>query len=381
VGIVVPYDWNVRGGVQQHVRDFVDHVTHERLDGRPIEVSVLAPSSDPSDLPDYVTSAGKPTTVKANGSNARVALSPSAMAATRRWLSRGDFDLVHVHEPAVPLLGPVAAELSTAPVVATFHSASEQSKPMEVAAPVVRRALANLTARIAVSPAAEQTMARHLPGPVTIIPNGVEVKAFAEAPVNADWAGADRSTGTRPPTLAFVGRFDEPRKGLPTLLAALPEIARQHPGVRLLIAGKGDPAKVMAKVPNELREQVTFLGMVDDPAKASLLRSVDAFVAPNLGGESFGMILTEAMAAGTPVVASDLDAFRAVLDDGRVGVLFPTGDAGALADATSSLLKEPQRREQLRTDARAWVGQYDWSRVSSGVVAIWELVIDTTDHR
>jgi phosphatidylinositol alpha-mannosyltransferase len=174
--------------------------------------------------------------------------------------------------------------------------------------------------------------------------------------------------------MGFVGRLDEPRKGLPTLLAAMEQVVAARPGVRLLVAGRGDVDEVLEDVPPSVRAAVTFLGMVGDGDIRRLLASVDVYVAPNLGGESFGIILVEAMAAGAPVLASDLEAFKRVLDDGRVGSLFPVGDVAALADGLGALLDDPPRRAAQQAAASRWVRRYDWSRVGDDLLAVYETV-------
>jgi phosphatidylinositol alpha-mannosyltransferase len=161
---------------------------------------------------------------------------------------------------------------------------------------------------------------------------------------------------------------------LATLLAAFGEVVAARPGVRLLVAGRGDIEEVAEDLPADVRAAVTFLGQVSEQDKARLLRTVDVYVAPNLGGESFGIILVEALAAGAPVLASDLDAFRRVLDDGRVGVLFPTGDVAALAAALTDLLADDARRAALREAGAGWVRRYDWETVASDLVAVYETV-------
>jgi phosphatidylinositol alpha-mannosyltransferase len=201
-----------------------------------------------------------------------------------------------------------------------------------------------------------------------VIPNGVYVDRFATAPVSPQWQG----TAERP-TLAFLGRLDEPRKGLPVLAAALPAVLARRPGTRVLVLGRGDGDEALAAL-GEHRTCVELLGELDDAAKASLLRSVDAYVAPHTGGESFGIVLVEAMSAGAPVVASDLGAFRRVLDDGRLGVLVRTGDPAALAEALLDLLADPDRAAELSRRASTAVRRYDWSRVATQVLDVYETV-------
>ncbi len=336
IGIVCPYSWDVPGGVQFHIRDLA-----EVLLARGHDVSVLAPADDDTPLPAYVVPAGRAVPVPYNGSVARVNFGPISAARVRRWLREGEFDVLHIHEPATPSLSVLACWAASGPIVATFHTANLRSRAMLAAYPVLEPALEKISARVAVSEDARRTLVEHMGGDAVLIPNGVFVDRFADAQPQPDWCG---SAGT----VGFIGRLDEDRKGLPTLLAAFGEVVAARPGVRLLVAGRGDIEEVAEDLPPEVRDAVTFLGQVSEQDKARLLRTVDVYVAPNLGGESFGIILVEALAAGAPVLASDLDAFRRVLDDGRVGVLFPTGDVPALAAALTGLLADDARRAALR---------------------------------
>jgi phosphatidylinositol alpha-mannosyltransferase len=243
---------------------------------------------------------------------------------------------------------------------------------MTAAYPILQPALEKIRARIAVSEYARRTLVEHLGGDAVVIPNGVDVSFFAGAEPDPRWCGG--APDGRPGTLGFIGRINEPRKGLPTLLAAIPKILAARPGVRLLVAGRGDEAEALEGVPPEVRRQVEFLGMVSDKEKARLLRSVDLYVAPNTGGESFGIILVEAMSAGAPVLASDLDAFRQVLDGGSAGELFPVEDADALADAAVRLLGDPQRLAELRESASRHVRRFDWETVGADILGVYETV-------
>ena len=362
IGIVCPYSWDVPGGVQFHVRDLA-----EVLLARGHEVSVLAPADDDTPLPAYVVPAGRAVPVPYNGSVARVNFGPISAARVRRWLREGEFDVLHIHEPATPSLSVLACWAASGPIVATFHTANLRSRAMLAAYPVLEPALEKISARIAVSEDARRTLVEHMGGDAVLIPNGVFVDRFAAAQPQPSWCGEAGTVG-------FIGRLDEDRKGLPTLLAAFGEVVAARPGVRLLVAGRGDIEEVAEDVPPEVMAAVTFLGEVSEPDKARLLRTVDVYVAPNLGGESFGIILVEALAAGAPVLASDLDAFRRVLDDGRVGVLFPTGDVSALAAALTELLADSAKRAALREAGSRWVRRYDWETVANDLVAVYETV-------
>ncbi|AWN26223.1 glycosyltransferase family 4 protein [Streptomyces sp. NEAU-S7GS2] len=360
IGIVCPYAWDVPGGVQFHIRDLADHLI--RLGH---EVSVLAPADDETPLPPYVVSAGRAVPVPYNGSVARLNFGFLSAARVRRWLQHGAFDVIHIHEPASPSLGLLACWAAQGPIVATFHTSNPRSRAMIAAYPILQPALEKISARIAVSEYARRTLVEHLGGDAVVIPNGVDVDFFASAEPKAEWQGQ---------TIGFIGRIDEPRKGLPVLMKALPAILAEVPDARLLVAGRGDEEEAVAALPAELRSRVEFLGMVSDEDKARLLRSVDLYVAPNTGGESFGIILVEAMSAAAPVLASDLDAFAQVLDQGEAGELFTNEDAEALAAAAVRLLGDPARLAELRDRGTRHVRRFDWSTVGADILAVYETV-------
>jgi phosphatidyl-myo-inositol alpha-mannosyltransferase len=362
IGLVCPYSLDTPGGVQNHVRDLAEALI-ERGHG----VSVLAPSEE-GDLPPYVVPAGRAVPVPYNGSVARVAFGPVVAARVRRWLNEGRFDVLHLHEPASPSLSLLALWAAECPVVATFHTANVRSRAMSASASILRPSLEKISARIAVSEYARDTLVRHVGGEPVVIPNGVYVDRYATAPQRPQWRG---DTGT----VVFVGRLDEPRKGFRVLASAFGQVAADRPGLRLLVVGGGDVEAASGLLPEPARGQVTFLGRASDADKAAALRTADLYVAPNTGGESFGIILTEAMAAGTPIVASDLDAFRRVLDDGRAGALFRTGDSAALAAALDALLADPDRRAALADRARRAVAAFDWPVVASRVLEVYSSVI------
>ncbi|MFJ9410122.1 glycosyltransferase family 4 protein [Streptomyces sp. NPDC101393] len=372
IGIVCPYAWDVPGGVQFHIRDLAEHLI--RLGH---EVSVLAPADDETPLPPYVVSAGRAVPVPYNGSVARLNFGFLSAARVRRWLQNGAFDVIHIHEPASPSLGLLSCWAAQGPIVATFHTSNPRSRAMIAAYPILQPALEKISARIAVSEYARRTLVEHLGGDAVVIPNGVDVDFFARAEPKAEWQGH---------TIGFIGRIDEPRKGLPVLMKALPTILAEVPDARLLVAGRGDEEEAVAELPAELRSRVEFLGMVSDEDKARLLRSVDVYVAPNTGGESFGIILVEAMSAGAPVLASDLDAFAQVLDQGEAGELFANEDAAELAAAAVRLLGDPERLAELRERGSKHVRRFDWSTVGADILAVYETVTDgaasvATDER
>lgn len=374
IGIVCPYSFDVPGGVQNHVMDLA-----EALISLGHQVSVLAPADEDFPLPPYVVPAGRSVPVPYNGSVARITFGPVSTARVRRWLARGEFDVLHVHEPFALSLSLLAVLCARGPVVATFHTAMTRSRALAAAQGVLQLVLERITARIAVSALARKVQVEHLDGGAVEIPNGVAVAKFADAPPLPGWPG-ECGPG-HGGTLGFLGRFTEPRKGFPILRDAFLSLAPYRPGLRLLVAGPGDPDDLYADIPADLRDRVCFLGLVSEEDKARMLRSVDIYVAPNVGGESFGMILTEAMASGAAVVASDLDAFRRVLDGGRAGQLFPTGDASALARGIAELLDDPARRAALSAHARQVVSAFDWPVVAQRVLEVYAAAIEATDGR
>ncbi|MEV4508701.1 glycosyltransferase family 4 protein [Dactylosporangium sp. NPDC049525] len=366
IGIVCPYSFDVPGGVQNHVRDLA-----ETLIALGHHVSVLAPGDEESGEQPYVVPAGRAVPVPYNGSVARVSFGLISATRVRRWMAAGRFDVLHVHEPLIPSLSMLAVLSARGPVVATFHTAMTRSRALAAAQGLLQLVLEKITGRIAVSELARKVQVEHLGGSAWEIPNGVQVSRYRSAVPLPGWPG----TGG---TLGFLGRFTEPRKGFPFLLRAFASLAATRPGLRLLVAGPGDVDEVMSDFPDILpfRDRIVFLGKVSEEDKARMLRSVDLYVAPNTGGESFGMILTEAMSAGTTVVASDLDAFRRVLDGGRAGALFPVGDSAALARTVAGLLDDPARRAALAARATAVVSAYDWPVVAERVLEVYATVIE-----
>src|ERR1700712_1415146 len=247
IGLACPYTWDVPGGVQAHIRDLA-----ETLIGFGHQVSVITPADDPDALPDYCVYAGKALAVPYNGSVARLLVGPTSGARVRRWMRENDFDVLHVHEPTAPSISLVAVLLAQVPVVATFHTSNPRSKILLALQSGVQILLEKIQGRIAVSEAARRTIVEHLGVDAVLIPNGVDVPAFAGAEPLAGW----RRDGT---AVGFLGRIDEPRKGLAVLLEALPHLARAVPDVRLLVAGPGDVEETRTRIPPGLQSRVELL--------------------------------------------------------------------------------------------------------------------------
>ena len=389
IGIVCPYLWDIPGGVQSHVRDLA-----ETLIGLGHQVSVLAPGEEDSpNLPSYLVPAGRTVPIPYNGSVARLQFGLVSATRVRRWLRQGDFDVVHVHEPAPPSLSLLTVLLADVPLVATFHAASTRSRFLAMFDSAVQALLERLSGRIAVSQAARKMIVEHLGADAVVIPNGVSVAAFAGAEPLPGYPRDPALGGT----IGFIGRYDEPRKGMSVLLEAMTELVRSRPGVRLLVAGRGEEQEFLDKLPEPLAGSVVMLGMVSEHDKAALLRSVDVYVAPNTGGESFGIILLEALAARTPIVASDLPAFRRVLDpsdvpaattvpDGgsqrrrsdewqrvRAGLLFRNRDSAALTRALEHVLSDQALRQELAQAGAEVVRAYDWQVVAAQILRVYEI--------
>ncbi len=332
IGLVCPYDLGVPGGVQQIVLDLATHLRDLGDD-----VAVVGPGTLPQDLDLDFRPVGKSITVPANESKAPICLSPSAWTRTIRALS--DAQVLHIHEPFMPLVGWAALSLRASPTVVTFHADPPgwARRTYAAAASIGQFGLGQVVTT-AVSPVAAAAVPRMWKSPL-VIPNAIDVGSF-DVPVTR-----------QPARVAFLGR-DEPRKGLDFLLEAWPGVRQAHPDAELLVMGanRGSGPK-----------GVKFLGRVDGLEKRRSLASSAVFVAPNTGGESFGLVVAEGMAAGCAVVASDLEAFAAVLGD--AGILTRVGDALALRDAISDLLADPARARELGKSARDRARHFDWSKV------------------
>jgi len=361
IGMVCPYSFDVPGGVQSHVLQLA-----AVMRARGQDVSVLAPSSPHVKLPDYVVSAGRAVPIPYNGSVARLQFSPAVHGRVRRWLAEGDFDVLHLHEPNAPSLSMWALRVAEGPIVATFHTSTTKSLTLAVFQGVLRPWHEKIVGRIAVSDLARRWQMEALGSDAVEIPNGVDVASFASAPLLAGYPRPGK-------TVLFLGRYDEPRKGVAVLMDALPGLVEHFPGVQVLIVGRGDEDELRSKA-GGLAGHLRFLGQVDDAAKASALRSADVYCAPNTGGESFGIVLVEAMAAGTPVVASDLHAFRRVLRDGDAGRLVPVEDGAALAAALVAVLANDGLANRYVAAGADAVRDYDWSVVADQIMRVYETV-------
>lgn len=353
---VCPYAWDSPGGVQAHVRGLARELTRR---GHDVQVLApgLAPSADPA-----VTIVGRPLRVPYNGSVAPICPRPVALARVARLVRDHQPDVVHVHEPFSPGLSMAAALSADAPVVATFHACADRLWAYRVWAPLLRIVARRCQHVIAVSEAAAALLGRDLGLRADVRHNAVDVETFqAAAPLPLPSA----------PTVLFVGRL-EPRKGLRVLMQALPALVARVPDVRVLVVGDGDERAAIERLPASLRAHVRALGALRDSDLLRCYASADLLVAPALGRESFGIVLLEAMAAGLPVVASDIPGYRAVVRDGVDGVLVPSGDAARLAAALATVLTDRASAAALAASARLRAAAFSWRETATPLEAIYD---------
>ncbi len=369
IAIVSPYSWTYAGGVNRHVEALA-----EALIDRRHEVRVLAPWDPPDRLsqvlhrspaerlrrPEYLIPLGRTLGFGANGAVSNLSVFPTGPMTMRRELAAGGFDVVHVHEPPAPALSWDACSFAGAPVVGTFHAYSTKRMPNAIANLLgARRKFNQLSARVAVSEAAAWTGRRWFGGDYHVIPNGVDVDAPPTGPKSA-------SEELR---VLFVGRSEE-RKGLPVLLQAFEGLI-EHVPARLTLIGAA-PEDVKRYVPDPAMEAgIETLGRVSGEALWRRLHEADVLCAPSLAGESFGMVLTEAFAAGTPVIASQIAGYADVVTDGVDGVLVPPADPQRLAEELQRMYLEPPRREAMGMAARQTAAGYAWSRVAEQVEGVY----------
>ncbi len=363
IGMVCPYGWDTPGGVQIHIKELA-----EWLISKGHEVSVLAPVTDEDgSIEPWVVSAGRPISIPYNGAIAKVIFGPLASSRVKQWIANGNFDLLHLHEPAIPSLSLLAGWAGDGPMVATFHAATNSQKIANAIGTMLDPLIERITAKIAVSEIARETLKDRFSTEAVVIPNGIDTSKFDGIGPRAEWA--------LPNTIGFIGRFDEPRKGLSVLLAAIPEIVTQVSNLRILVAGPGDSEDFSKQVPSQLRNRITFLGRISELEKAQFFKSISLYIAPNTGGESFGIILAEAMAARTPIVASNLPAFAKLLDEGKSGELFTSESSNALASAVLHLLGNDDARKQIADAGFEKAKIFDWDTVGNQISSIYEMAL------
>jgi phosphatidylinositol alpha-mannosyltransferase len=364
IGLVSPYVYPLPGGVTQHVRYLYENLRKRDHDVRIITSSHGLQRASEGDI----IRIGKGFSMPANGSVGTITLSPRFLSQVHDVLEREQFDLLHFHEPFVPFLSPILLRLSTSVNVATFHAYGGFSPAYEFGSRVLGGYAARLHGRIAVSAAARHFIDRYFPGDYKVIPNGVDVERFARAVPIARW-----QDGTR--NLLFVGRH-EPRKGLLELLKAFRILRKAGCKCRLLVVGSGPQEREARRyVLTRRLANVEFLGRVSDDEKAQLFRTADVFVSPATGRESFGIVLLEAMAAGTPIVCSDIHGYKGVVRRGREGLLVPPSKPKAIAAAVAELFGDGERRARMGESGRRRAEEFSWERVTAKVDDYYGFVI------
>jgi phosphatidyl-myo-inositol alpha-mannosyltransferase len=360
--MVCPYAWDLPGGVQSHVRSLAPALTQRGHD-----VAVFAPYSWHGGKAlgrfaganeERATPVGRTIGVRANGSVAPITFGPVAASRIRQAVAQFEPDVLHLHEPLIPSLSLLALLSATAPTVGTFHAAAPSSLLYRLSKPLLARVVTRLAERTAVSEAARRLVSSYFPGVVSLTPNGIDTAQFADA------EPMDMGPGHN---VLFLGRL-EPRKGAEVVVRAMALLADLD--VTLVIAGGGGMRSRLHALADRLGVDVRFLGMVSEEQKLMLFRSCDVYCAPNLGGESFGIVLVEAMASGCPVVCSDLEEFALIVAD--AAILFPRGDPAALADALRSVLMDPGRARTMRERSIGRARDFDWSRLVPAIETIYD---------
>jgi phosphatidylinositol alpha-mannosyltransferase len=363
VGIVSPYGYPHPGGVNEHVRH-----TYEAMRRMGHDVWIITSKYGKERATEgHVIRLGTGFAFPANGSMGRVTLSWRFKERARQLLAEERFDILHFHEPLVPFLSPTMLDQSDTVNIATFHAFGGFSPSYWVGKRFAGRLAGKLDGRIAVSGAARHFINRYFPGDYTIIPNGVDLDRFADAePLE------ELRDGTI--NILFVGRFEE-RKGLIHLLKAYHRLRKRHVDARLLVIGTGPKAREYRRYIG-LRQvrDVEFLGRVSDDDKARYFASADIFCSPATGQESFGVVLLEAMAAGVPIVASDIHGYKNVVQRGVQGLLVEPRNPRALAAALYALAHDPEMRHRLGEAGRTRAPEYSWDRVTERIVDFYYTV-------
>ncbi len=364
IGLVSPYVYPLPGGVTQHVRYLYENL---RLRGHDVRIITSSHGLQRSSEGDVIR-LGKGFSMPANGSMGTITVSPRFLSQVHAVLERERFDLLHFHEPFVPFLSPVVLRLSNSVNIGTFHAYGGWSPAYEFGSRVLRGDAARLHGRIAVSAAARHFIDRYFPGDYKVIPNGVDADRYGRAVPVARWRD-----GT--PNILFVGRF-EPRKGVLDLLKAFRQIRKDGVEARLLLVGGGPQEREARRyVATRRLNGVEFLGRVSDDEKLQLFRTADVYTSPATGRESFGIVLLEAMAAGAPIVASDIHGYKGVVRRGREALLVPPHEPKELAAAIERLLGDRELAAQMSANGLIRAEEFSWPRVTAKVDDYYGFVI------
>jgi phosphatidyl-myo-inositol alpha-mannosyltransferase len=364
IGLVSPYVYPLPGGVTQHVRHLYENL---RLRGHDVRILTSSHGLQRASEGDVIR-IGKGFSMPANGSVGTLTVSPRFRSQVRDVLEREQFDLLHFHEPLVPFLSPIMLRESRSVNVATFHAYGGFSPAYELTSRLLGPIVSRLHGRIAVSAAARHFIDRYFPGDYKVIPNGVDVDFYRRAVPIARWQDGRAN-------LLFVGRH-EPRKGLLDLLKAYRLLRKTGCNCRLLVTSTGPQEREARRyVMTRRLGDVEFLGRVTDDEKAQLFRTADIYVSPATGRESFGIVLLEAMAAGAPIVCSDIHGYKGVVRRGEHALLVPPQNPKMLAAAIARLLGDRELRERMGEKGMARAQEFSWERVTGKVDDYYGFVI------
>ncbi len=375
IALVSPYDYAVPGGVTKHVSSLAS--TFQKWGH---EVRIIAPSSDGRTMPGHVIKAsGFVAPVPFSGSTARISLSLPMYRRVKHILEREQFDIIHLHEPMTPALPLFVLRHSEAVNVGTFHAYRESPHVgYDYGRPILAHFINRLDGRIAVSEATRDYTAGYFPGEYRVIPNGVDVERFSHPALRP----LERFDDGRPNVL-FLGRLER-RKGFTHLLRAFARVKAELPQARLIVVGaygRKEEEFFARYAGRQGMAGVEFVGYVAEDELPRYYRSAHVFCAPSTGCEGFGLVLLEAMAAGRPIVASDIAGYRSVVRHGREGLLVPPGDVAAIAEALLALLRSPERRAEMGRQGRARAAAYSWDRVARQVMGYYEELLARIDLR
>jgi len=371
IGLVCPYDYSFPGGVAIHVSYLARYFLSMGH-----QVKVIAPCSQNgvSYFGEDVISAGRPFPALSNGTLARISLSPWLPTQVKKFFREEKFDIVHIHEPFCPLLSLSSLLESNSINVGTFHAHLGKARIYRLWQPILGRWLTKLQGKIAVSRAAKECVSRYFPGDYQIIPNGVDLDSFSpQVPPLEEFADGKVN-------ILSVSRFEK-RKGLCYLLNAYGKVKRHVPDARLIIVAPKTRASFKYKEitgRNKLND-VIFASSVSSSELPRYYSSADIFCSPAIGGESFGIVLLEAMASGKPVVASNIEGYNDVLNHGEEGLLVPPKDEEALAQALLSLAEDKSLRQQMGAKGRIKAEEYSWENIAQKVMGYYATLLNNSD--
>ena len=366
IALTSPYDFACPGGVNEHVRHLARHL---RKRGHWVDIIAPSSSNEPS-INGFIKIDSMIVPVPFSGAVANITLSPTVWKQVKEVLQTRHYDIVHIHEPMAPFLSLAVLYYSRSLNVGTFHQYRKRHPVYECTGPIMRYFVNKLSGRIAVSQAACNFAQRYFPYNYRIIPNGIEIVPYQKRTITP-W---EKYLNDGKLNILFIGRLEQ-RKGFRYLLRAFRQVKKVVPEARLLVAGaftRQDRLTYVRYIRHFRIRDVKFIGFISEADKYRWYKTAHLFCAPSTGCESFGLVLTEAMSASTPIIASNIAGYRDVIEDGVTGVLVPPADERALGSAIIDLLHDPTRRTQLGYAAQQAVQQYDWARVTMKIEHYYE---------